>query len=361
MEKILIYFDLILKKSTEENWLSQENITHVTEWALNNPFFEMTHYDFDKKLKLTSKDKVIKAISKNGGLMTFWSVSKDPNESIDVFFSNKNGGFSSEELRIIMSIPFDKVQSIVQLETFMWGTITLFNEKSFFGPSNSAIYKGELDFPRIRPLKFYAWLSEFALINIVDERYFINRAYNENLMSKANINSIIEAFKVSKDLNKTIADQIIGVNWIKSLDKKDLETGFSMREDFIQSKIQLAPTNEFNVLGDKMLFNISLLEKMADEAYFDYYYAGDSMGFKLIVLDKNLDVSKEDVKEIKKYKELKQISNVKPLKKVILLLPDRKYIEKLNLILDELQVDKCLYLDNEVNVWDITPRGSWKN
>lgn len=362
MKKVLIHFEnLVLKKATKDNWLRQEYIKLIVDWVLNNTFFEITHYDYDKKLKLPSINNLIKEISQKGGLMRFWSELKERDERIDVFFPDKKTNLYSEEISFIMSVPLYKIKSIEQIHRFMWDTILIFKKISLFGPTISASYEGNLNFPRIRPIKQYAFLFEFAIINICDKTYFDNSKFKDDLISKENINKLTQAFRESEELDKTIVDEIIGVTWIKSLKKKDIEDGLSRREDFIQNHIHLAPSQDFTKEGDKRLFSVNNFEKLSSKEYFNFYNEKNGLAFKLIVLDRDMQLSEEDKIQIRKHHKFKSLNDGRKINKIIPVLPERRYVIEVDKIAKEVGIYKSLYLDNDLNIWDITPSGNWKN
>lgn len=358
MGGILIDFQFILKEKIAPYWSSKERIERVLSLVFNNPFYELKYGNFKgtKIVKLGSLKDEVKRAEELGSVATYYSEKKDENEKARVFFNSKNS--SDTELRFYLNIPLNKIEGIDQIQNFIWKVIEKLRDISYVYKSIRAVYRGELNFPRIRPLRFYGFLSEDAIINFFDKGY--NYTYIVK-MPKENGEAIVKAIDDNNSLNKVVKGDIIGVTWVKSLEKEDVEKGLSFREDFIQDTIVLPPTDEFTEEGDKKLFHISRFEKLPEDEYFSYYSERTGLAFKLIVLAQEMQLSDEDKTQIQKHYKSKVLKDGREIKKIIPIVPGRKYVLELDKVPKEIGIYKSLYIDDELNLWDITPSGNWKN
>ena len=78
----------------------------------------------------------------------------------------------------------------------------------------------------------------------------------------------------------------------------------------------------------------------------------------MLVLDKDKNLHKNDLAEIKKFQKTKELKDGREIKKIIIVVPAKEYVKNLAL---NVEVYKVLYLDDELNCWDINPDGNWKN
>jgi len=361
MGYILIDFDsIVLKDNTLNSWKNKKDINLLLNVLFNQPFLELKYYCSKgrKKIPFKNEKDIAQHILKANDLMyegelngsiDFYTNSKSFEERASLFFSNK-------EVRL--SISFKKENhNLLEIKKYMLSVIKKLKNTAYFGSGIYATFSNEIDFPRIRPPKFYSFISEQAIINIFDRTYF--ELYPKaSTVANLEIEKLIKDIEHNKELDVEKIDDIFIVTWVESIEEDKLKLGLSNREDYLNKILKLKPKQRFNELGEKILFNISELEKLPETEYLTYYSEYYKFGFKMLVLDENKSILENDLLEIKNCQNEKKLNDSRDFEKILLVVSSKEYVNKLTI---EVAEYKVLYLDDELNCWDINPDGNWKN
>lgn len=240
---------------------------------------------------------------------------------------------------------------------FLWSLYEDLKDFAYFGP-NVVISSFMHKYPKYRPEKYYGNLWTNAIFNFLHKSFY---SKNQNTMPKG-FERLFDA-PLPDGVSRKIAEDIVAIQWTENVaDEEGITNALMQREEWIYNHLNLELDSDFNIDGDKKLYNISTVTKLGkEESFLNYYREPLQVAFKLIVLDENIELDQETRDKITHYNKTKQLDNGALIKKIVLILPSRKFVSKISSEAKELGVFKVVYLDNEANIWDMTPAGNWRN
>ena len=341
-------------------WMNTITIEELIQKVLNQNIIKINYFSNFDSFELIENIKSVhshyknkKFISKNYKACLFYlTQDKNTDSNYVEFYCDHN----SINLNLFVDIQLNSKQ-FLSLKELALAIYDDYRDLFYFGPCFH-IRVRELDYIRYRPMRDYEGLEDDALLNFIHPSFFSSE---HNLIEREDIKLL--GLKLPDFVNVTEHDGLHLIQWIENLEsEEEIQQALMNREDFIYQNLKLDPLFNFNEYGDKNVFSISTLSKVSDkERFFNYYDDRQGAGFKLITLNKDMEVSPEDTQKIQKYLKNKTLSTGEPLNKIVLITPSRETAVKAEQQTKPLGVYKVLYLDNNADVWDMRPIGEWRN
>lgn len=336
----------------KETTIIEEIIADFLNSNLLDVQFFLANDEFKKTTEIYSITSYYrKFIDKNGCL---FSLSKDTHTD-----SNYIDFYCSDDvIGIDLFVNFDS--KLDQLEIMQQFVSRIYNQHKnsiLLGPSIVAKIHG-VDYPRYRPIRDYKGLNENGLINFILPEYYSS---DKNLVDREDL-KLLTAF-LPANVSKKDLNGLYAIQWIDIIkDERKIRQALMDREEFIYENLKLHPIDEFNEFGDKQLFGISDLPAAPDgENFFNYYNNNNGMVFKLLTLTSDFKIEGETLNKLKEYLFTRKLYTGDPLNNIALIVPSRKAATTIESDALAIGVYKVLYLDNDTNIWDMHPKGDWRN
>jgi hypothetical protein len=346
IEKLIIQFKIELEK---ENDLSFEILSSS---LVSIPFFKICQVGLidSENILISGKDELREIIRKNSVLNLY-----SENESLD----NVVVLFLNEPSLLDVTITTTQINQfdIEKLKKFIvefTGSFEGLNIRCL--NSRVDVFDDNVDYPKLRPPKVREILGDESIIQIVDLKYLELNATSVGFSGA--FLEMLGAIKHSPNVKVEKINELFLLTWSPSLELNVVNEALSVRDEMLS--IVPAPLSyEFNELGDKNILNLKWTEKLLKPNFFSYYDEGLQLGIKLVITQNGiLDI--EMGKAFKAEAEKMQLSNGKPVLKIIAVCSNREEANAFQNF-SQFGIYKVLYIDNELNIWDINPKGNWKN
>lgn len=356
-----IYIDLgnIEMIETSPDWLTGEWFPALLDLVLKQTIV-VPKYEGDRLKKISTvsnlQELVRKRSKKSSFSLNLYSEKDTEGDCVSLYFNT----WDAPSIRLSIS-KRSKVEQedLEQGKEFMLQVVELCKGFAYFGPSISISFFADFNYPTLRPPRYMRFFGEHDLVNLFDHRYF-ERHPDNWLIKQSEVKAMLKGIEGKVEV-KNEGDFSL-VNWGKSVDFDALQKALSQKEDLVCDLVEFTPKDGFTEEGDKKIINVSSLEKLEEEhEFFSYYYARGKMAFKMLTLDAAGKIDNGSAKQLKHFAESGTLNDSRPINKILVVLPGRKYMAQIDAQAKDLGVYKLLYLDDEVNLWDTNPGGNWKN
>ena len=353
--------DIEFKEKLPEKWWKKNNyLKRCLKIVYDSKILDLKYFHRDNYIPTDNLEETLEVChnvmndSASGVSFGFSLTSSNKNDLDNAVQFYLTSAFDSMGITISAKPTKANYQKMVKL---VWTVYHEFKDIAHLGPY-IIISSFMHDYPRHRPERLYGNLGYTAIYNFIDLSY-----YEKNPHLKPEGVENLSKAALPAGVSREFTDDIVTVQWTeKPADEEAVSQALMQREDWVYKHIKLKIDNDFNEEGDKKLYNISALEETDKaESFFTYYKERLKVAFKPVVLNENLDLDPEVEKNIRYYSNSGQLDNGAEIKKIVLVLPSREHALKINDKAKQLGVFKVVYIDNEVNIWDMFPRGNWRN
>ncbi|XOV67681.1 MAG: hypothetical protein ACFHU9_00655 [Fluviicola sp.] len=303
-------------------------------------------FDLDSLTSL--KEEIEKQYSEYG---CFLAITKDKSDTENClrFYVNE----SSIGINFFVSAEDESVYH--ELITIFNDLFISYREEYVFGPSIH-LSVPDIDYSRYLPVRDYLGLSSHAVVNFIDYDYF--NIYPNITVPEGLVN--LRTLELPESASRSKINNLTTIIW--GHESHDFEQVLMNREECIYTNLNLEPERNLNESGHKVVFNISSLEKPpSKEKFFSYYNPRTNMAFKLVTLTSDFELDAETESTIINVLESGESDSKLEVSKVVIILPSQETAEKVETSALDIGIYKVLYLDNEMDIWDLKPNGNWRN
>jgi len=337
-------------------WNKNDDLKNILDCIKNSQLIMFNQLDLtEKKYEINTVENVLDFIPQINVYSN--SILFNINE-IEDNSHNKSVQFSLSPEDFSISIFFDNGNQKVyqKMINLLWDILSTLENRWVFAPLSNILTT--MKFPRIKPVRSNNTLTSGSLINMMQEDAFLHLPQLES----EGIHKLISD-KLPQDVQRETKGKFAMIKWCSSIsNEKEVEKALVKREKWIYENIKLDLESNFNKYGDKNLFNVSSLNKITEENnYFTYYNPKFKIAYKLYVLDEKNGIDIDNQKIINSYHKKGKLKNGLPINKIILVTTNRKNALLIEGQAKTLGVYKVFYIDTNLNLWDMHPKGSWIN
>ncbi|GAA3625271.1 hypothetical protein [Flavivirga jejuensis] len=359
--EIDLNFSLQFNEEPEDIWLEKGHVIQEMIEVIEEMNFMNFNYFMDKYVDYTEIKNV-----RDG--MKYFGIEKAPSSSYSANFCKKKDDlkdslclhFGGLILQISISLASDNPPSVIaKYKKLVWTIYEKFSHEFVFGPVIS-ISTNISEYPRYRPIRLYKWLESNSIVNFIQPHYY----------EKINPATKIEGMDhlLNDELPKRVFREqkgdLIMVDWgtDQEINESSITQILMDREDWIYSKLVLKPKSSFTKEGDKKSVSTLALSQVTDiDKFFTYYHSAAKLAFKVCELGENgvLDIKTQE--QLVHKSEARKLDDGQEIDRIVLIMPDREQAVSISEKAKELGVYKALYVDDKSNLWDMAPKGDWRN
>lgn len=337
--------------------LKFESIPHghwklLAELLLDLPFFNISKVGTtDSTEELKGGSKGLAKVLKDNSILNLYPE-EESLENVVVLF------LDPESMDITITTNSLENIDLEHIETYLKAFVETFQAKKLIGLNVHVEASGDqLDYPRIRPPRIREILGNDSLFQIIDKR-FIVLSHNDHLNADVIDDLAVKAGEASW-VRQEEKDGFLFLAWGNSLLLEEVNEKLAMREDFI-AHIPAPLQWDFNEKGDRNIINVELLEKLPEKEFFTYFEEDWEYAFKLAVPEDG-KINAEVAEQLKSAASLKALADGRGFDEILLVVAGRDHVHAISDQAKELGVYKVLYIDDGLDLWDVHPKGNWKN
>jgi hypothetical protein len=235
---------------------------------------------------------------------------------------------------------------------FVYDLYDLWKDEIVFFRGSSICCPGITYLRQFPPREISNW-GKHDIVEIIDKRF-----YYKHLERRPDLK---EFYKV-EDMEKLISaplpygverfehGDLVILRWVRDLtDESKIAHQLMLHEKWLCDNIDFPIESGYNEFGDK---KIGPIQGEYNRPPLTIYRPTSGIGYKTLLVNPDGTIDNEVVEELKKIISTKQLPDGTEVKKVRTISPDRKTAVELRDRLQDVGIEKFLYVDNEKSLWD---------